>query len=282
MDAPGRLGVAREELALYEGVRLGSGRAFRRLAAAHAGVMGRMAALYGDEGVLVRWTWDTALHGLGMFTWHTSLRAWVVGILVAHGRAVHAPSPAFDDDSAPAEPGADRRGPTPADTGPRGGVRDGGRPGLDQGWAGLAWSPRWSDGGWAAVEDALAGLPLAERELLQLHDVEGWPAREAYDALGLTEEDGLRLLGRGREGVRVAVRRWRGLAPAPDPDGSQVRGVVELLGLLVGDDTAPPPDPELQAVFRAWRSGLRISLVRRLRGALLARRPAATARRAGP
>jgi len=247
MGVPGGLGTAQEELALYEGVRLGSERAFRRLVAGQAGLVGRMAALYGvDAGELARWTWSTALHGLGMFTWNTSFRAWVIGILVAHGRAA--------DHSAP-PPAA----PPPAPAG------------TLTSWAGLAWSPRWQAGGWEVVDGALAALPLAEREVVHLHDVEGWPARETYDALGLTGGEGDRLLAAGRERVRCAVAAWLGQAPGPDPDGSQTRAVVELLGLLVREGPAPPPDRALLAAFRAWRASRRISLPRRVRGALLAR-----------
>ncbi len=247
MGAPGGLGTAQEELALYEGVRLGSERAFRRLVAGQAGLVARMAGLYGvDAGELARWTWGTALHGLGMFTWNSSFRAWVIGILVAHGRAAARPQPP--------PPSPPRATATPSTS-----------------WAGLAWSPRWQAGGWEAVEAALAALPLAEREVVHLHDAEGWPAREAFDALGLTAGEGDRLLAAGRERVRCALADWLGQAPGPDTDGSQTRAVVEVLGLLVREGAAPTPDRELLATFRAWRASRRISLPRRLRGALLAR-----------
>lgn len=251
-----------DELALFEGLRLGSERAFRRLVTAHQAPMLRLSALYADDAgaqeELVRWTWSTALHGLGMFTWHTSFRAWLFGILAAHGRArpptapptAPAPDPACGGTAAPAA-------------------------GADLDWAGLAWSPRWSAEGWQAVERALAALPMAQREVVHLRDIERWPASEADAALGVTADEGGRLLARGREAVRVAVRAWLGLPPSALADPQRERdGVVELLGLLRPAATGSPdadPAHELVAIFRDWRAARRIPVWRRLRGAYLAR-----------
>jgi len=250
--------VAGEELALYEGVRLGSERAFRRLVAVHHGALLRVAGLYrpdpDERRQLVGWAWGTALHGLGMFTWQTSLRAWLFGILITHGRtgAVAVPAP-----------------PAPAPPEPRTAP-----PGPEPDWSALAWSPSWSPAAWAAVEGALGALPLPQREVVTLVDLEGWPLRDAHDALGLTAAEGTRLLAGGHEALRQALRRWFGLADAPDPDGVQTRGVVALLGMLA--DGAPPlsdePDPALLAVFRSWRARLRLPLLRRVRGVMVSRR----------
>ena len=259
-----------DELAVFEGVRLGSERAFRRLVAAHDAPMLRLAGLYAHDAAgraeLVRWTWSTALHGLGMFTWHTSFRAWLFGILAAHGRARPAPP------TAPAPPAAPPSVTVPPAAGPP--VTAVG----DVGWAGLAWSPRWSPDGWRAVERALATLPVAQREVVHLRDVEGWPAAEADAALGVTADEGGRLLAQGRDSLRAAVRAWLGLPP-PGPADVQreTDGVVELLGLLAPaapaapDASTGPASDHLVGLFRDWRASRRIPVWRRLRGAYLAR-----------
>jgi len=250
-------------LALFEGLRLGSERSFRRLVAAHHASMLRLAALYVDDAdaqeELIRWTWSTALHGLGMFTWHTSFRAWLFGILAAHSRAR---SP-----TAPPPPGPPGR--TPAELPARADMD------ADMDWVGLAWSPRWSSDGWRVVEQALAALPMAQREVVHLRDIEGWPAADADAALGVTADEGERLLAGGHEAVRAAVRAWLGLPP-PGPADVQreTDGVSELLGLMAPAATTAPngtPPAQLLAIFRDWRASRRIPVWRQLRGAYLAR-----------
>jgi DNA-directed RNA polymerase specialized sigma24 family protein len=267
-----------EELALYEGLRRGSGRAFRRLVELHAAPMGRVARLYADDdATLVRRAWGTALNGLNMFTWHTTFRTWVFGILVGYGRSSWSGARALGDT------------PGPAPAAPEGALP------LD--WTTLAWSPRWTEAGWQTVEQALAGLPLNQREALWFRDVEAWPPREVFDVLGLPEAEGRRLLDDGRATLAEALRVHLAEPPCPAHEAGaalrpgalldaeptaeaqahtaacagcrcalqRARGVAALLrGLAPSAAGRRPVDRELVAVFRVWRRSRRLRPWRRL------------------
>lgn len=261
-----------EELALYEGLRRGRGRAFRRLQQLHARPMLRVAGWYvadpSEARRLVVWTWLTALNGLSMFTWHSTFRAWLFGILVGAGRtraAGHAVAPPASVQP-PVSPAA-----APLD------------------WADLAWSPHWSPASWAALQSAIAGLPLPEQEVLRLRDIEGWTAREACDTLGLTQSEERRLLHAGRTTLSEWLRLHLGAQPCGGScaqpalrvtdhlEGDtaafaahvqrcptctcrvlRIRGLVATLHLLAPDEPSGPPDPELMAAFQRWRAGRRL------------------------
>jgi RNA polymerase sigma-70 factor (ECF subfamily) len=56
----------------------------------------------------------------------------------------------------------------------------------------------------AAIED----LPPAQRTVVTLRDVEGWPAGEVCDALEISEGNQRVLLHRARTKVRAALERY--------------------------------------------------------------------------
>ncbi len=263
-----------EELVLYEGLRRGSGRAFRRLLELHSPTMLRVASWYmpsrPEAERLVRRTWFTALDGLNMFTWHCTFRAWLFGILVAGGRA-----------QVPVAP-VTVAAPEPAPARPTSGPVD---------WSDLPWSPLWSQASWGALEAALAALPLARREAVLLRDVEGWPLREVCDVLGLTENEEHRLLHAARAELVERLRLHLGLercaddcthpplrvteyledAPTPpefavhlsgcaacDCWRGRFEGLAKILHLLRDDDEPGPPDRDLMAAFRRWRAARRL------------------------
>lgn len=254
-----------EELALYEELRRGRVAAFRRLVALHHETMHRVAGWYvpgvEDRQRLLRDTWGIALRGLNMFSWHTTFRAWLFGILVSGGRAARVPQPST---------------PVPLDAGA-------GCGGTRIAWDQLPWSPAWTAASWDVLEAAVAGLPLPQQETLRLRDEEGWPQREVYDVLGWTEAEGQRLLREARTEVLEVLRRHLG-APAWQPgDAEHQRALHGLLAALemvhaaapgvVRDAahelahgapqerhevrrpaSAAPPDPQLVVIFRAWRA----------------------------
>lgn len=220
---------------LYEGLRIGSSRAFRRLLALHDAPMRRVVALYpgADPDPVVRRTWGTALHGLDMFTWHTTFRAWLFGILVSTGRR--------------AAGQGGRYGP-PADRPPRAAGPASARPPWDT----LAWSSVWDDSGWAALDAALAGCPPGQRELVWLCDAEGWPEQEACDAVGVTAEEGRAALDRTRAVLADAVAEHLGRPCDPATAADRRRAVA---GLLVAglEDPGRTPEGLLLGDFRSWR-----------------------------
>lgn len=259
-----------EELALYEGLRRGSGRAFRGLVELHQPGMLRVAGWYlpadGDRERLVRRAWLVALDGLNMFTWQTSLRAWLFGILVSAGR-----------------------GSRPEPTPPRP-PRAGGQGGRAFAWGHLPWAPEWSVAAVRVLEEGLGALPLAELEAVRFHDVEGWALRETCDVLGLTAAEAYRVLHGGRARLVERVRVHLGVAgcgPCDTPQVrvtqyledpgeefgrhlggcrvcscrvDQVRGLLAALALLAPADEVAAVDRELVLAFRRWRAarGLRV------------------------
>jgi RNA polymerase sigma factor (sigma-70 family) len=60
----------------------------------------------------------------------------------------------------------------------------------------------------AIVQRAIAALPLAQREVIALRDIEGWPASDVCNALGLTETSQRVLLHRARSKVRAALEPY--------------------------------------------------------------------------
>lgn len=230
-----------EELALYEALRRGSARAHRRLLELHHPTMLRVAGWYAPEPEathrLVRQVWGIALDGLNMFTWHTTFRAWLFGILVSVGRSLPPPVPLPASSTLTPEAAA----PPPPD------------------WTRLPWTAAWTADSWRALEEGLAALERAEREAVALHDVEGWPERDVLDVLGHPQAQGRELLESGRRHLVGVVRDHLGLPPDPAPGEDQVAGVREALALLRGRDPDPAPDPALATAFRAWRNrrGLR-------------------------
>ncbi len=243
-----------DEGVLFEGLRLGSAQAFADLLQAYEPTMRRLARLYVPEeqvSALVRHTWSTALPGLDMFTWHTTLRAWVTGICVTYGRAGQISPPA----AAPLPVGVQRRRVPSVDGGPSGPAAPVPLPlPLPLPWRSLGWSSLWGPDSWAVLEAALQAQPLDVRELLWLHDVEAWPWRETLDALGLTAAQGEDLLLWGRSALATVVVQHVGADP--DNAGDQRErsdGVAALLAALRPVHPGRSPDPELQRMFTAWR-----------------------------
>jgi RNA polymerase sigma-70 factor (ECF subfamily) len=168
-----------------------------------SGVMLRMALAHvADRAVaeeVVQEAWLTALRRLDSFERRSSLRTWVLGIVVNVARA---------------RARAERRSaPLPLDEGP---VVDPARfrPAYDQ------WPDHWAVGPvpWPTPEEELlagetravilqtvAALPPGQREVLLLRDVAGWPSDETCNALGVSDTNQRVLLHRARSRVRQAL-----------------------------------------------------------------------------
>lgn len=57
---------------------------------------------------------------------------------------------------------------------------------------------------------AIAALPPAQRTVIRMRDVEGYPAEEVCDALGVSEGNQRVLLHRARSRVRAALEAHLG------------------------------------------------------------------------
>jgi RNA polymerase sigma-70 factor, ECF subfamily len=60
------------------------------------------------------------------------------------------------------------------------------------------------------ILETIQWLPPAQREVITLRDVEGWPSHEVCDALEITETNQRVLLHRARAKVRAAIERHLG------------------------------------------------------------------------
>ncbi len=60
----------------------------------------------------------------------------------------------------------------------------------------------------AVIEEAVASLPLRQREVIALRDIEGWTSEEVCNLLGITETNQRVLLHRARSTVRRVLERY--------------------------------------------------------------------------
>ena len=60
------------------------------------------------------------------------------------------------------------------------------------------------------ILETIKELPPAQREVITLRDVEGWPSNEVCDALEISETNQRVLLHRARAKVRAAIEGYLG------------------------------------------------------------------------
>ena len=200
------------EAALVARLRAGDEAAFAFLVDMYGRSMLRVARLYVRDRAaaeeVVADTWLAVLRGIDRFEGRSSLRTWIFSILVnlAKTRGVResrtVPFSALAGDDAesgePSVPG-DRFLP-----------------------AGSPWPGTWSSGPaqWNAplqrllsqetrgvIDRAIEGLPEMQRRVVTLRDVEGWPAGEVAELLGISDENQRVLLHRARTKLREAIDR---------------------------------------------------------------------------
>ena len=200
------------EAALVARLRAGDEAAFAFLVDMYGRSMLRLARLYVRDRAaaeeVVADTWLAVLRGIDRFEGRSSLRTWIFSILVnlAKTRGVResrtVPFSALAGDDAesgePSVPG-DRFLP-----------------------AGSPWPGTWSSGPaqWNAplqrllsqetrgvIDQAIEGLPEMQRRVVTLRDVEGWPAGEVAELLGISDENQRVLLHRARTKLREAIDR---------------------------------------------------------------------------
>jgi RNA polymerase sigma-70 factor (ECF subfamily) len=149
-------------------------------------------------------TWLGVLRGLPAFEGRSTLRTWIFRILVnqAISRGVResrsVPFSSLGDDEAAVDPerflpgGAWASPPQPLDGIPEDVL--------------LAAEAR------ARVLEAIAELPLQQRQVITLRDVEGWSSAEVREALDLSEGNQRVLLHRARSKVRARLEKYLGEA----------------------------------------------------------------------
>ena len=203
------LGTTTAEAELLARLRAGDEKAFEALVAQLYGTMLTVARTYvKDRAVaeeVVQETWLGVINGLDRFEGRSSLKTWILSILVNQAKTrgtreastVPFTSLAPDDDAPAVEP--ERfRGPEDPYTG---------------GWR--SFPARWN-GVDTVLQDretirvamrAIAELPLTQQTVIRMRDVEGYSAEEVCATLDVSEANQRVLLHRARSRVRSALER---------------------------------------------------------------------------
>jgi RNA polymerase sigma-70 factor (ECF subfamily) len=199
--------IHRDDDEMLRALQSGDERVFAELVERWSGIMLRLALAHvANRAVaeeVVQEAWLTTLRSLHRFERRSSLRTWVLGIVVNLARSC-----------ARAE---QRSRPRP---GPGGPVVAAARflppdhPRWPHHWAvePVAWRTPEQDllAGETrkVILEAIAALPAAQREVLVLRDLEGLAAADVCNILGLTDTHQRVLLHRARSRVRNAVERY--------------------------------------------------------------------------
>lgn len=191
-------------------LRAGDEQAFATLVRRHGAALLRLARMHAPSHAvaeeILQETWIAVLRGLEGFEERSSLRTWMARILVRIARERSArerrslPFAALErsdgDDSAPS-------------VDPSRFILDGRNAG---GWStlpldvsALPEQALLSAETQEVIDAAVERLPIAQREVIVLRDIEGWSAAEACDALELTPGHQRVLLHRARAKVREAL-----------------------------------------------------------------------------
>lgn len=208
---PGEAGT--DEAALIDGLLRGDEAAFEHLVQQHHTTLVRLALRYvRDPAVaeeVAQETWIQVLNGLPRFQFRSSLKTWISQILMNRARTRarrERRSLPFADawltTLAEGDAAVDQDRFVPSDS-----------PANADAWAS---APRpfvpedriLAQEAQEVVAHAIAQLPVAQREVITLRDIEGLSAADVCSALDLTETNQRVLLHRARSKVRAALERY--------------------------------------------------------------------------
>jgi RNA polymerase sigma-70 factor (ECF subfamily) len=196
-----------------EGLRRRDEAAFREVLTRYHAAFVRVAQLYVPSRAVAeevaQETWIAVVTGIDRFEGRSSLKTWLFRILVyrakSRGERERRTTPfsaleAVGDDDGPAvEPdrfrGEGDRWPGHWATPPRR-------------WDGIPEERLTAAETRSVVERAITALPLAQREVITLRDVQGLDPAEVCDLLALSEGNQRVLLHRARSKVRAALERY--------------------------------------------------------------------------
>lgn len=220
---------ATAEAAVVEALRRGDEEAFSLLVDQHHQALGRIARLYVSSPAVaeevVQETWLAVIRGLWAFEGRSSLRTWIVRILINRAkthairerRMVPLAEAGLDEDQAREDPSAP--------TGPKGGDRSpfrGGGTRVDCRTKANRGRPSPRDPGPSPeamllgrearerIRGAIEALPESQRLVMTMRDVEGFSSEEVCNVLGLTETNQRVILHRARSRVRSALAPYVG------------------------------------------------------------------------
>ena len=226
---------------LIAALRAGDTDGFATLVDRHSPAMVRVAMAYVPSRAaaeeVVQETWIAVMRGIDGFERRSSLKTWVFRILTNVAMRTGArerrsmPFSALADTEKTGEPSVDPDRFLPADHE------------LFPGhWA--IMPVRWPtpEEGLLAGETreviaaAIAELPVAQRTVIGLRDVEGWSSEEVCEALEISAGNQRILLHRARSRVRNAIEKYYGAVEAIDYDA--------VTAALMGDTAQKETDSE--------------------------------------
>jgi RNA polymerase sigma-70 factor (ECF subfamily) len=212
MDAGGAVG-AEGDAEMVTALLQGDERAFEWLVQQHHTTLVRLALRYVHDPAVAedvaQETWLHVLKGLPRFQFRSSLKTWMSQIVmnrartrVRRDRRTMPFADAWLATVADGEAAVDPERFVPSDS-----------PANADRWSS---APRpfvpedrvLADEAQAIVQRAIAELPIAQREVITLRDIEGRTAVEVCNTLGLTETNQRVLLHRARSRVRGALERY--------------------------------------------------------------------------
>lgn len=203
-----------EDLRLVEALRSGNESAFVSLVNMYHSLMLRLAMIFVPSEAIaeevVQDTWIGVLHGLDRFEGRSSLKTWIIRILTnraktraqREGRSVPFSSlPEFTTElQEPAIEPERFYGP------------DHQRPGqwvsFPRSWEEIPEERILSQETMTRIQEVVDTLPVVQREVITLRDIEGCSSEEACDLLGVSEANQRVLLHRARCKVRRALERY--------------------------------------------------------------------------
>jgi RNA polymerase sigma-70 factor (ECF subfamily) len=212
---PAPSAAAERERELIAALRRGDEQTFTLLVEQYTPALLRLASLYVSSRAVaedvVQETWVGVLHGLDRFEGRSALKSWSFRFLVntAKTRAVREgrtiPFSALaaldaDGDEPTVEP--ERFRPPDAPQWP------GGWSSPPASWESLPEERLLSLETRERIQRAIAALPPAQREVITLRDVEGWPSDEVCNLLSISESNQRVLLHRARSRVRRALEEY--------------------------------------------------------------------------
>ena len=223
-----------DEETLLAALRGGDADAFATVVDRHSSAMIRVAMAYVPSRAAaeetVQETWIAVMRGIDGFEGRSSLKTWIFRILTnlamragpRERRSVPFSALARAEDTG--EPAVDPDRFLPIEHEPFGGH-----------W--LVMPTHWPtpEGGLLAGETrdviaaAISGLPVAQKTVIALRDIEGWSSEEVREALEISAGNQRILLHRARNRVRQAIEDYLGAAVEIDYDAvtAQLAGDTE-------------------------------------------------------
>jgi RNA polymerase sigma-70 factor, ECF subfamily len=210
-----------EEERLVAALRRGDADAFATLVDRHSPAMIRVAMVYVPSRAAaeeaVQETWIAVMRGIDRFEGRSSLKTWIFRILTNVAMRSGAkerrstPFSALAEAEDTGEPTVDPDRFLPAD-----------HERFPGHWAIMpALWPTPEEGLLAGetrdvIADAIAELPVAQRTVIALRDVDGWSSEEVVEALEISPGNQRILLHRARSRVRTAIESYYGAVEEVD------------------------------------------------------------------